>query len=71
MDKLKKAVKLMDAQNDWMREAAKTMNIPFDSLQNMYTKETTKEPCLGRNAVFTPKMEEELADTIKKMANIL
>lgn len=56
MDHLEKAVKLIEEQ---IRKAAKTMNIPFSSLQKRYTKKaTTKEPRLGLNIVFTPEMEK-------------
>lgn len=67
---LKKAVELIDEQGYSIRKAAKTMNIPFSSLQKRYVKKTVKEPRLGRTAVFTPEIEEEFADTIKKMANV-
>ncbi|XP_018330787.1 uncharacterized protein LOC108740803 [Agrilus planipennis] len=60
----------MDEENYSMRKAAKTMNIPFSSLQKRCTKKKTKEPRLGRNTVFTPEMEKELADVIKRMANV-
>lgn len=69
MDQLEKAIKLIEEQNYSVRKAAKTMNIPFSSLQKRYTKKTTKEPRLGRNTVFTADMEKELAEVIKKMAN--
>ncbi|GBP53721.1 hypothetical protein EVAR_39875_1 [Eumeta japonica] len=38
MDQLEKAIKLIEEQNYSVRKAAKTMNIPFSSLQKRYTK---------------------------------
>lgn len=70
IDQLEKAIKLIEEQNFSIRKAAKTMNIPFASLHKRYKKNTIKAPRLGRNTVFTPEMEKELADIIKKMANL-
>lgn len=60
LDHLENAVKLIEEQNFSIRKAAKTMNIPFDSLHNRYKKNIIKAPRLGRNTVFSPEMEKEL-----------
>lgn len=67
---LEKAVKLINEHNYSIRKAAKTMNIPFASLHKRYKKNTIKAPRLGRNTVFIPEMEKDLADIVKKMANL-
>lgn len=62
MNQDKKAVNLIDGQNYSMKKAAKTLNILFSHLQKS----------LGRKTVFfTKEMEQDLADTIKTMANVL
>ncbi|XP_045461681.1 uncharacterized protein LOC123671731 [Harmonia axyridis] len=70
MEDLQRAIKLIVEQNYSIRNAAKTMNIPFASLYKRYKKKFDKAPRLGHQTVFTPEMEKEFADIIKKMANI-
>lgn len=68
-DTVRKAKQLIEG-GATMRNAAKTMGIPFSSLQKRIKKDSTVGPHLGRYTVFSSKEEAELADLVKKMANI-
>ncbi|KAF2904102.1 hypothetical protein ILUMI_02073 [Ignelater luminosus] len=53
-----------------MRQAAKSMNIPFSSLQKRLKKQAFADPRLGRHTVFTTELENVLAERIKLLSNI-
>ncbi|XP_074030793.1 tigger transposable element-derived protein 6 isoform X2 [Leptinotarsa decemlineata] len=53
-----------------MRNAAKLMGIPFSSLQKRIKKGSTLGPHLGWFTVCRAETEAELANLVKKMANI-
>ncbi|KAJ8940699.1 hypothetical protein NQ318_009102 [Aromia moschata] len=65
----KKAIQLIDGGSS-IRNAAKVMGIPFSSLQKRVKKGSTLGPHLGRFTVFSPEADAELANLVKKMANI-
>lgn len=66
---LDKALKLMDNGTS-MRKAAEQTGIPFSTLQIRHQKQWYGSPSLGRKAVFSAEVEKEMADVVKKMANI-
>ncbi|CAG9584768.1 unnamed protein product [Danaus chrysippus] len=68
-DSLNKAIRLIDGGSS-IRNAAKVMGIPFSSLQKRIKKGSTLAPHLGRFTVFSREQEAELANLVKKMANI-
>ncbi|CAH4033289.1 unnamed protein product [Pieris brassicae] len=68
-DSLNKAIQLIDGGSS-IRNAAKVMGIPFSSLQKRIKKGSTLAPHLGRFTVFSREEEAELANLVKKMANI-
>ncbi|CAH4028318.1 unnamed protein product [Pieris brassicae] len=68
-DSLNKAIQLIDGGSS-IRNAAKVMGIPFSSLQKRIKKGSTLAPHLGRFTVFSRDEEAELANLVKKMANI-
>ncbi|XP_074032567.1 uncharacterized protein isoform X4 [Leptinotarsa decemlineata] len=68
-DSLEKAVKLVGGSSS-MRNAAELMGIPFSSLQKRIKEGSTLGPHLGRFIVFSAEIEAELANLLKKMANI-
>lgn len=69
-DSLEKAVQLIGQEGYSIRKAAKIIGIPFSSLQKRYKKKSNLGPRLGRLTVFTSEVEEELANVVKKMANV-
>ncbi|CAH4034246.1 unnamed protein product [Pieris brassicae] len=68
-DSLNKAIQLIDGGSS-IRNAAKVMGIPFSSLQKRIKKGSTFAPHLGRFTVFSREEVAELANLVKKMANI-
>ena len=66
---LENALQLINSGSS-IRNAAKTIGIPFSSLQKRVRKGSILGPHLGRYTVFSPDAEAELADLVKKMANI-
>lgn len=62
-DTLSKAEDLIK-RGSTMRQAAKTMNIPFSSLQKRLKKGDTSEPRLGCLPVFSEEVERDLANRI-------
>lgn len=69
-DSLEKAVQLIEQQGYSIRKAAKTIGIPFSSLQKRYKIKTYLGPRLGRHTTFSFEVEDEIANLVKKMANI-
>lgn len=63
-ESLNKAVQLIE-QGYSIRKAAKTMNIPFLSLQKR-SRNILSQDDLGRHTVFSPDEEAELASMVKK-----
>ncbi|XP_038213346.1 uncharacterized protein LOC119833422 [Zerene cesonia] len=68
-DSLNKAIQLIDGGSS-IRNAAKVMGIPFSSLQKSIKKGSTLAPHLGRFTVFSREEDAELANLVKKIANI-
>lgn len=66
---LENALQLINSGSS-IRNAAKTMGIPFSSLQKRVKKGSTLGPHLGRYTVFSLDTESELANLVKKMANV-
>ncbi|CAF4944281.1 unnamed protein product [Pieris macdunnoughi] len=68
-DSLKKAIKLIDGGSS-MRNAAKVLGILFSSLQKRIKEGSASAPRLGRFTVFSAETEAELANLVKKIANM-
>lgn len=69
-DSLEKGVQLIEQQGFSIRKAAKTVGIPFSSLQKRYKNKSNLGPRLGRSTIFSSEVENEIANVVKKMANI-
>lgn len=52
------------------RQAATKFNIPRSTLQDRRKNKNISTPSLGRNPIFSPQAENELAGQVKKLANL-
>lgn len=70
LDSLEKAMQLIQQEGYSIRAAAKSTGIPFSSLQKRFKNKSNLGPRLGRLRIFSSEVEQEIANLVKKMANI-